>query len=77
MEYTIKGYGTSSFQKFKAWAEPLKLMLVDNGSIGDSKQWLTDNGVPFIDCPINIGHEAAVNMVYEKINTRYCLLGIS
>jgi hypothetical protein len=53
---------------------PLELMLVENGSTDDSKQWLTENGVPFIDSPINIGHEQAVNMVYKKIQTRYCLL---
>lgn len=69
MELMLKSYVKHHYH-----GEPLKLMLVDNGSIDDSKQWLTDNGVPFIDCPINIGHEAAVNMVYKKINTRYCLL---
>lgn len=63
-----------SFVKHHYMGDPLKLMLIDNGSTDDSKQWLTDNRVPFIDLSINIGHEAAVNLVYKKIDTRFVLL---
>ncbi len=63
-----------SYVKHHYTGEPLKLMLTDNGSNDDSKQWLTENQVPFIDCPINIGHETALNMIYKKIDTRYCLV---
>lgn len=68
MELMLKSYVKLHYD------ERLDLMLVDNGSDDDSKKWLTDNGVPFIDLPINIGHEAAINAVYKKINTKYCLL---
>lgn len=63
-----------SFVKHHYKGEPLKLMLIDNGSNDDSKKWLTENEVPFIDLPLNIGHESAVNAVYKKIETTYCLL---
>lgn len=69
MELALKSYVRHHYN-----SRPLELMLVDNGSTDDSKQWLTDNGVPFVDLPINIGHEAAVNAVYKKIPTQYCLL---
>lgn len=69
MELMLKSYVKHHYQ-----GEPFELMLIDNGSTDDSKQWLTENGVPFVDLPINIGHEAAINAVYKKINTRWCLL---
>lgn len=69
MELMLKSYVRHHWK-----GEPLELMLIENGSNDDSKQWLTENGVPFIDLPINIGHEAAVNAVFQKINTPYCLL---
>lgn len=69
MELMLKSYVKHHYK-----GDPLELMLVENGSTDDSKQWLTDNGVPFIDLPINLGHESAVNAVYKKIKTPYCLL---
>lgn len=63
-----------SYVKHHYRAAPLKLMLIDNGSTDDSKKWLTENRIPFIDLPINIGHEAGINVVYKKIDTRYCLV---
>lgn len=54
--------------------EPLKLMLIDNGSTDDSKQWLCDNDIPFVSLTQNIWHEPALNLSYNSINTKYCLL---
>lgn len=72
MELMLKSY--VKHHKESEWSPELNLMLVDNGSDDDSKKWLTENGVPFIDLPFNIGHEAAINAVYKKIDTKYCLL---
>ena len=69
LELMLKSYVAVHYM-----GEPLKLMLVENGSVDGTKQWLTDNKVPFIDCMINVGHEAAVNMIYQKIDTTYALL---
>lgn len=73
MELMLKSYALHHSVKNRL-EHPLNLMLVDNGSTDDSKQWLTDNEIPFIDLPVNIGHEAAINAVYKKITTRYALL---
>lgn len=51
-----------------------KLMLVDNGSTDGSKEWLYEQQIPFLDFPTNIGHEAAINIVYPSITTKYVLL---
>ncbi len=69
MELMLKSYVKHHYN-----GEPLRLMLVDNGSSDDSKQWLTENGVPFIDSPINLGHEGALNMIFKKITTKWMLL---
>jgi len=63
-----------SYAKYHYSGEPLKLMLVDNGSSDNSKQWLIENEIPFIDCWNNLGHENALNFVYNMISTRYVLL---
>lgn len=52
----------------------LRLLLVDNGSTDGSKEWLRANDVPFVDLPVNIGHEQAINLVYDQIKTRHVLL---
>jgi len=53
---------------------PLKLTLVDNGSKDGSKEWLRDNCIPFHDFAENIGHENAINAIYDEIRTEYALL---
>lgn len=63
-----------SYVKHHYTGEPLKLMLVDNGSTDGSKDWLYENGVPFIKGVENIGHENALNVIYNDIKTKYCLL---
>jgi hypothetical protein len=63
-----------SYVKHHYTGKPLKLMLVENGSTDDSKWWLTENEIPFIDCHSNLGHENALNYVYNDIKTMYCLL---
>lgn len=69
MELCLKSY-----VKHHYTGEPLKLMLIENGSNDDSKRWLAENQIPFIDLPLNIGHESGVNAIYKKIDTQYCLL---
>lgn len=61
-------------RSFAKYHEPCRLMLVDNGSTDGSKEWLYEQGIPFFDFPTNIGHEAAINVVYPAITTKYVLL---
>lgn len=63
-----------SYVKHHYSGEPLKLMLVDNGSTDDSKKWFIENDIPFIDLHNNIGHENGLNFIYTEIETKYCLL---
>lgn len=49
-------------------------MLYDNGSTDGSKEWLNTNKIPFFDGRNNIGHENALNVIYNDIKTIYCLL---
>lgn len=53
---------------------PVHLMLWDNGSTDGSKEWLYEQGIPFFDCPTNIGHEQSVNVMYPAISTKHVLL---
>lgn len=53
---------------------PLKLMLIDNGSTDDSKEWLCTNDIPFVSLNTNIWHEPALNMTYDAVTTQYCML---
>lgn len=53
---------------------PLKLILFDNGSEDGSKEWMLENDIPFISSSVNIGHENALNKIYNQIKTRYALL---
>jgi len=63
-----------SFVKYHYIGEPLKLLLVDNGSDDGSVKWLDENEIPFIDFCKNYGHEQSVNLVYNHIKTKYALL---
>lgn len=69
LELMLKSY--VAYHWFK---DPLHLVLVDNGSTDGSKEWLYENEIPFIESIENIGHENALNEVYDKINSRYALL---
>lgn len=53
---------------------PLKLLLFDNNSQDDSEGWFTENGVPYISSYENIGHENAINKIYDQVKTKYVLL---
>jgi glycosyltransferase involved in cell wall biosynthesis len=49
-------------------------IIVDNGSTDDSCEWLTKNRIPFLGLSKNVGHERAINFVYNRITTRFALL---
>lgn len=63
-----------SYVKHHYIGYPLRLMLYDNGSTDGSKEWLNTNDIPFFDGRNNIGHENALNVIYNDIKTKYCLL---
>lgn len=63
-----------SYVKHHYLGYPLRLMLYDNGSTDGSKEWLNSNDIPFFDGVNNVGHENALNIVYNDIKTMYCLL---
>lgn len=63
-----------SYVKHHYTGEPLKLMLFDNGSDDGSKVWLRENEIPFFDFDSNMGHEIAINSLFEEIRTKYALL---
>jgi len=63
-----------SYVKYHYAGEPLKLVLVDNGSMDNSKRWLIENEIPFLDLMINVGHENGLNLIYKGVKTKYCLL---
>lgn len=63
-----------SYVKHHYKGEPLKLMLVDNGSTDNSQDWLFENGIPYVGLPENVGHENGLNHIYNDIKTQYCLL---
>lgn len=53
---------------------PLRVLIVDNGSTDGSKEWLRTNEIPFISLPRNAGHSEVLNLVWNKIQTKYLLL---
>lgn len=53
---------------------PLNILLVDNGSTDNTKTWLKENQIPFIDLPKNVGHQEVINLMWNKISTPYVLL---
>lgn len=63
-----------SYVKHHYTGEPLKLILVDNASTDGSQDWLYENEIPFVAMPENVGHENALNHIYNDIKTQYCLL---
>lgn len=63
-----------SYVKHHYTGEPLKLMLVDNNSTDGSQEWLRENEIPFVAMGENVGHENALNAIYNDIKTKYCLL---
>lgn len=63
-----------SYVKYHYCGTPLKLLLVDNDSDDGSREWMDDNDIPFVVTEANIGHENALNAIYDKIKTKYCLL---
>lgn len=63
-----------SYVKYHWIGNPLKLILFDNDSEDGSKEWLVENGIPFISSHENIGHENAVNRIYDQVKTKYMLL---
>lgn len=68
-ELMLKSYIKNHYKQ-----ELLNLILVDNGSNDNSKQWLIENQIPFISLPKNIGHEQAINYIYPMIKTKYALI---
>lgn len=69
MELMLKTYIIHHYQ-----GSPLKLILVDNHSTDDSFEWLTQNEIPFYPMGENIGHENALNFIFDQIKTKDCLI---
>lgn len=72
LELMLKSYVQHHYK-----GEPLKLLLWDNFSTDNTKVWLHEQGIPFFDNFENIGHENAVNIMYERVTTKYVLLSDS
>lgn len=69
MEVMLKSYVSHHYN-----GEKLNLILVDNGSIDGSKEWLIANKISHISLSDNIGHEQAINLIYPLIKTKYVLI---
>lgn len=63
-----------SYIKYHYKGKPLKLILFDNGSTDDSKQFLRENQIPFIDGQVNLGHENALNYIFKDIDAHWVQL---
>jgi glycosyltransferase involved in cell wall biosynthesis len=69
MELALKSYVKHHYAD-----KPLRLGLIDNGSSDGSKEWLKNNEIPFLDFPVNVGHENAINCLYKEVRTPVMLL---
>lgn len=72
LEMTLRSYVKTHYD-----GEPLKLALWDNFSEDNTKVWLRNNEIPFYDNFENIGHENAINILYDRVKTKYALLSDS
>lgn len=63
-----------SYVKHHYNGEELNLLLIDNNSADDSREWMDTNGIPYQQLSGNIGHEAAICFLYPEIKTKYVLL---
>lgn len=63
-----------SYVKHHYNGEPLSVVIVDNNSTDGSAQWLFENEIPFVWLKENIGHENALNVVFNQIATEYIIL---
>lgn len=69
MELMLRSYVHHHYK-----GEKLKLLLCDNGSTDGSMEWLNDNNIPHVQFAENVGHENAINLLYNDIKTPLCLL---
>ncbi len=69
LELMLRSYALHHYKSV-----PLPSMIVDNGSTDGSKEWLRENGIPFIDLAKNAGHEWALNFTFGAIPTDKVLL---
>lgn len=72
LELTLKSYVKHHYE-----GKPLKLLLADNFSQDNTKAWLHQQEIPFMDNFENIGHENMLNILYERVTTKYVLLSDS
>lgn len=74
LELTLKSYVKHHYE-----GKPLKLALWDNHSVDGTDAWLRDNEIPVNvhSHYENIGHEAALEIMYPLIETKYVLLSDS
>lgn len=63
-----------SYVKHHYIGEPLKVLVADNNSDDGSQDFLFENNIPHVWFDKNIGHENALNEMYEMIKAKYCLL---
>lgn len=69
LELMLKSYVLHHYE-----GEPLKLILVDNHSTDDTWEWLKENQIPCYHMGENIGHENALNYIFDDIETKNCLI---
>lgn len=69
MELMLKSFALHHYE-----GKPMRLRLVDNNSTDESREWLKSQQIPFVEMDSNIGHEQAINYVYDSVDTPYCLL---
>ena len=69
LELMLKSYASFHYKN-----EPLPLIVIDNNSTDDSKEWMASQGINCIALKQNIGHERAINEIWPLIKTQYALL---